>query len=80
MTERLGQWQKQQKRPLNDASENIETALKNGPVAFEAYVGEVKKLSEIFLATMKEAFWPLQARSRALFRFPQDSSIRDIPL
>jgi len=33
--------------------------------AFDAYVGEVTKLSELFVETAKEAFEPLQGRAQA---------------
>jgi len=41
--------------------------------AFEAYVGEMTKLSEIFVSTAKEAFEPLQGRVQAWVDVVQSS-------
>jgi len=41
--------------------------------AFEAYVGEMTKLSEIFVSTAKEAFEPLQGRVQAWVDVVQNS-------
>jgi phasin family protein len=41
--------------------------------AFEAYVGQVTRLSEIFAATTKEAFEPLQGRVQAWVDVVQNS-------
>jgi len=41
--------------------------------AFDAYVGQVTKLSEIFVATTKEALEPLQGRVQAWVEVVQDA-------
>ena len=41
--------------------------------AFEAYVGQVTKLSELFVATIKEAFEPLQGRVQAWMEVVQSA-------
>ncbi len=41
--------------------------------AFEAYVGNMTKLSELFVSTAKEAFEPLQGRVQAWVEVVQNS-------
>ena len=57
------------------SSKSIQTAMElqssYAKTAFEAYVAEMKKVSELVTGTTKSAFEPLQARSKAFMEMMQ---------